>query len=237
MLQLQAVFFDLAGTLIKVRGGIGSQYARVAREFGVDVEPAAIDAEFANAFRSAGWMGFDAANGSDVAALEKVFWKKVVRLIFAAVGAERSFGSRFDDYFSRLFAYFATATPWEVYPDTIPALEALRRRGLITGLITNFDLRVFPLLDALGLERYFDSVTIPAIAGAAKPERRIFLHALAAHRLRPDEAVQVGDSLSEDVDGARQAGLRAVLLARKETPTPAGAIRSLAELPAFLGLA
>lgn len=235
----RAVFFDLAGTLIKVRGGIGTQYSAVAREFGVEADPKAIDAAFAPSFAAVGRMVFGRPDAAEAASLEKDFWKQVVRLVFAETGALEHF--RQDDfgrYFDRVFDYFATSAPWMIYPDVVPVLDDLKRRGLILGLITNFDSRVFRLIDALGLAPFIDSVTIPALACAAKPEAGIFEFALARHRLRAGEAVQVGDSIRDDVEGARAAGLRGVLIDRKDRVGSENVerIRSLEELPALVGL-
>jgi len=176
-----------------------------------------------------------------VASLEKGFWKDVVRLIFAEIGLPEQFeGVLFDRYFDRLFDHFATAAGWSVYPDVVPALDRLRRHGIIVGLITNFDHRVSPLIDALDLTRFVDSITIPALAGAAKPETAIFEYALARHGLRASEAVQIGDSIRDDVEGARAAGLRGVLIDRKgrwaTTTGDAPRIRTLEELLPLLGL-
>ena len=55
------VFFDVAGTLIRVRAGVGSQYARVAARFGVDADPKALEREFPRAFRAAPRMAFPGA--------------------------------------------------------------------------------------------------------------------------------------------------------------------------------
>jgi putative hydrolase of the HAD superfamily len=212
----RAVFFDLAGTLIRVRGGIGAQYAAIARQFGVEADAGAIDRAFKGAFERVGRMVFPRPDAAEVASLEKEFWKQVVRLILAETGALQRFGNaQFDRYFDHLFDYFATSAGWTVYPDVVPALDRLKRGRLIVGLITNFDRRVFRLIEALGLSRFIDSVTIPSLAGAAKPEAAIFEYALARHGLRAGEAVQVGDSIRDDVEGARAAGLRGVLIDRK----------------------
>ncbi len=235
MPDLRAVFFDLAGTLITVRGGIGHQYSSLAREFGVEVAPRAIDEAFANVFGAAGGMVFAESGDDAIAALEKGFWREIVRASFARAAPRASFGSRFEEYFDKLFRHFATATPWEVYPDVAPTLDALKEHRLLLGLVTNFDRRVFSLVEALGLGHYFDSVTVPSTAGAAKPERAIFDHALSIHGLRANQAVQVGDSFAEDVEGARAAGMRAILLDRKGRTGPE-IIGSLVQLPALLGL-
>jgi len=82
--------------------------------------------------------------------------------------------------------------------------------------------------DAVGLGGLIDSITIPALAGAAKPDRAIFEYALARHRVPASSAIQVGDSISDDVEGARAAGLRAILIDRRghsrERDVPEGTI-------------
>lgn len=245
-MTIRAVFFDLAGTLIKVRGGIGSQYSAIARMYGVESDPKAIDAAFSRAFSAAGRMVFPRPDAAEVAALEKGFWKEVVRLVFVETGAFGQFGDGgFDRFFDRLFEYFATAAPWTIYDDAVPVLDRLKQNGLVVGLITNFDRRVFRLVDALGLSRFIDSITIPALAGAAKPEGAIFEYALARHRLEASQSVQVGDSIGHDLEGARAAGLRGVLIDRKGRSIRDGRsgqvaeferITSLEELPRLLRL-
>ncbi len=237
--RARAVFLDLAGTLIQVRGGIGLQYAEIAREYGVRAEPDAITAAFPAALRAAGRMVFVHPDAAEVASLEKGFWKNVVRSVFERAGALQQFeGASFDRCFERLFEYFATAAGWSIYPDVRPALARLRKDRLIVGLITNFDARVFRLIDALGLSGSIDSIMIPSLAGAAKPEPRIFECALSAHRLAAHEAVQVGDSIGDDVEGARAAGMRGILIDRAgRNPGGADVITTLADLPPLLGLA
>jgi len=70
-----------------------------------------------------------------------------------------------------------------------------------------------------------------------KPHPSIFAAALQLANVKATEAVMVGDSVQQDIEGAIRAGMRAVLLQRGDTPTTgAGAlgvpvIRSLRELP------
>jgi putative hydrolase of the HAD superfamily len=82
------------------------------------------------------------------------------------------------------------------------------------GVISNFDSRLFGLLDGLGLAQFFDPVVISTHAGAAKPERGIFTHALARAGTPAEEAMHVGDSYEADVVGARQAGIMPVFIDR-----------------------
>ncbi len=174
-----------------------------------------------------------------VRSLEKEFWREVVRLVFVEAGALTQFAAgQFNRCFDRLFSQFATAAAWTIYPEVVPVLETLKRRGVILGLITNFDHRVFPLIDELELARFIDSITIPALAGAAKPDAAIFEYALARHGLAAGESVQVGDCVRDDVEGARAAGLRGVLLDRegRAGAVDAERITTLSELPRLIGL-
>ena len=104
---------------------------------------------------------------------------------------------------------------------------ALRGRGLGLAVVSNFDSRLPPLLDALGLAPFFDAVACSGAVGAAKPDGAIFAHALAALGVDAHEALHVGDSRVNDYDGARAAGIEALLVDRSMTTSRAGAIPDL----------
>ncbi len=78
-------------------------------------------------------------------------------------------------------------------------------------MISNFDSRLFSVLEDLGIAPFFDAILVSSQCRTPKPEPEIFR--LACTRLDCDagEAMHVGDSPVEDVQGARRAGLRAVL--------------------------
>jgi putative hydrolase of the HAD superfamily len=228
------VLFDVAGTLLRVRGGVGGQYAAVARRFGVDAEPAVIERLFPAAFRAAPPMVFPGVPPEAVPDRERAVWEAIVRRIFGAAGLLDAFGAaRFAAYFGALYTHFATAAAWEVYPDAPPLLRALSARGVRAGIVTNFDSRIGPLLAELGLDACFDAVTRAGAVGAAKPDPAIFRHALARHRVEAARALHVGDSPAEDVGGAAAAGLLGVLVDRAgRHPDPPHGVRvsSLAEI-------
>jgi putative hydrolase of the HAD superfamily len=119
------------------------------------------------------------------------------------------------------------------FPDVPPALAALRGRRLM--VVSNWDCSLADWLGRAGLLELVDGVVTSAEVGVAKPGRAIFERALELARAEPGDAVHVGDSLANDVAGARAAGIRPVLLARDGSqPGGVEAIRSLAELPALL---
>ena len=122
-----------------------------------------------------------------------------------------------------------------LYDDALPALAELRTHGLRLGLISNGqrDLEAFAEHHELDVDVCIGSKH----HGYVKPHRSIFEAALAALDVAPEDAAMVGDSTHDDIEGARALGLHAVLLDREgDHPEWEGAIRSLSELPAALGL-
>lgn len=121
------------------------------------------------------------------------------------------------------------------FADAPAALEALRPSYAL-GVLSNSP-RGRAMLEALGLKAYFDTV-VDATRGPRKPDPRAFQLACEALGVSPGETAYVGDSLSNDVEGALGAGLVPVWLDRyaDRTPLPAGAYRvtSLLELPELL---
>jgi putative hydrolase of the HAD superfamily len=127
------------------------------------------------------------------------------------------------------------ALEFRPYPDVVPTLTALRGEGRRLVIVSNWDCSLPEWLGPPGLLALVDGVVTSADVGAAKPDPRIFRRGLELAGGRPQDAVHVGDSVANDVEGARALGIRAVLLQRAGDP-PAGVdhIRSLVELPSLL---
>ena len=123
------------------------------------------------------------------------------------------------------------ALQFRVFPDAPPALGALRARGVRVVVVSNWDWSLPEWLERAGLAELVDGVVSSAVVGSAKPAPEIFHVALELAGVGPDEALHVGDSVTSDVEGARAAGVRAVLIARSGgAPKGVVAIRSLEEL-------
>jgi putative hydrolase of the HAD superfamily len=121
------------------------------------------------------------------------------------------------------------------YPDALEALARLREDGHALVVASNWDCSLPDWLAPSGLLELVDGVVTSADAGAAKPDAAVFRRALELARVDGPGAVHVGDSIDNDVEGARAAGIRAILIARDGDP-PAGveAVRYLTEVPDLL---
>ena len=121
------------------------------------------------------------------------------------------------------------------FPDTAPAVRALRERGLALVVVSNWDCSLPERLEEAGLGKLVDGVVSSAVVGEPKPSPAVFRAALDLAGARADEALHVGDSLHADVEGARAAGVRAVLLDRTGgSHEGVESVASLAELPSLL---
>lgn len=162
---------------------------------------------------------------------EAGFWRRFVGTVFTRVGG----GAMPEPLLAELVAHFAEERHWALYPDALPVLAALRAGGLRLVIVSNWDSSLPPLLERLGLAAAVDDVVVSSLVGVSKPARGIFDEAVRRAGVAHAEALHVGDSLTDDYDGARGAGLSALLLDRRgRAREGVEAIASLAELPARL---
>jgi putative hydrolase of the HAD superfamily len=123
-----------------------------------------------------------------------------------------------------------SAIRFRPYPDSAPALDALRRRGLRLVCVSNWDCSLPEVLERCDLASKLDGVVTSAGSGSRKPDPAIFADGLKLAGADAEEAIHVGDTLDEDVEGARAAGIRAMHLDRDG----GGDIASLAEVEPLL---
>jgi HAD superfamily hydrolase (TIGR01662 family) len=124
---------------------------------------------------------------------------------------------------------------FELYDDVPDALAALRAAGLSIGLISNSarDVREFARHHALDVDVGISSFH----HGRTKPHASIFRAVLDLLAVEPAEAVMVGDTIADDIEGARALGMEAILVDRQEIhPDFEPRIETLGELALKLGL-
>jgi HAD superfamily hydrolase (TIGR01509 family) len=223
-----AVFFDVDFTLIHPGPRFqGSGYASSCAEYGITVDPARFETAVAGAS--------DFLDSPDRLYDDELFVRYTVRIIELMGGrgpdVERVARGIYDDW--------AEHRHFVLYDDVPGALRVLKAQGFRLGLISNSH-RPLESFDAyFDLEGLISVRVSSADHGFLKPHPSIFHAALELMRVRPEDAAMVGDSFSHDVVGARQVGMRPILIARGDAPVvgdDAGVavIRSLDELPALL---
>ncbi|HEY5316899.1 MAG TPA: HAD-IA family hydrolase [Solirubrobacteraceae bacterium] len=109
---------------------------------------------------------------------------------------------------------------FRVFPDVGFALGSARTRGIRLVVVSNWDVSLHEVLARTGVAPLLDGVVTSAEYGARKPDPSIFAGALELAGVPAAKAVHVGDSLDEDVAGARAAGIQPVLIRRDGSPGP-----------------
>jgi putative hydrolase of the HAD superfamily len=215
-LKIEAVTFDAGGTLIDPWPSVGAVYAEVAREFGFDCSAERLTAQFKNTWALQTAFRYSRAE-----------WAHVVRHSFGEMADIT------DDLFNAIYERFSEARSWLIYDDVIPTLQTLEGMGLKLAVVSNWDDRLEPLLDQLGLATYFDTILMSSVVGAHKPDPKIFERAADLLSIRVENVLHVGDSWREDVEGARAAGVEAVRI-RRCGPERMEDIARLTDLPLLL---
>ena len=114
---------------------------------------------------------------------------------------------------AELRGYHTETNLWEFVPASVfPALAALRARGLRITIVSNSNGKLRVLFDRLRLSGCVDCMLDSQEEAIEKPDPRFFELALERSGARKETTIHVGDLYHVDVVGARNAGLRAVLL-------------------------
>ena len=220
-MKFRAVLFDAAETLFTTRGSVGEIYGRVARKYGSKASPEVIQEAFLRHFKGDGPLSIDD---------QKRWWKDIVHRVFNDVGMVQNF----DQFFDEVYEKFRDAQGWVLFPETLEVLQELKSRRLKLGVISNFDSRIYSVMDSLGIRSFFDAVTLSSETGYCKPDREIFDAAVAAIGLPASEILFVGDSPEDDIEAGLRAGLRAVLIDRTSRHSGRNHLERIASLKEVL---
>ena len=199
---IKAIFFDGAGTLIHLPKSVGYHYALVGKRVGLALDAAALDRAFASCWKQ---MPARSAREGPREDDDKGWWRELVDQVIAQVAPGTSELDR-DAFFEVAYSHFAEAGVWELFPDVIEVLEALRPRFDL-AVVSNFDGRLRMILEQLGVSHFFSHLFLSSELGADKPDPLIYHRALKMSGLAPNETLHVGDDPVRDWRGAEAAGL------------------------------
>ncbi len=122
---------------------------------------------------------------------------------------------------------------YSIYGDVHDFLSQAKSKNISVSLVSNHDWNLSQITNELGLSPYLDAVITSARVGVRKPHQEIFLHALRALAATAESTLMVGDSLSDDVEGAATLGIASVLIDRsggQGTDIENNKIKSLTDL-------
>jgi putative hydrolase of the HAD superfamily len=216
MSAIRAVSVDAAGTLFVPSPDVGTIYAEIAARHGIERDAAELERRFRPAFAAAQarWRVPYGVDDSDAL----TFWAEVISGTFAEPLPYETVCDLYDA--------FARASRWRVLPGVHEALALVRSRAVPLAVVSNFDCRLGPLLDELGLGPF--AAVVPSTAvGRAKPDPAALVEACRRMGVAPAQTLHLGDSEREDGGMCAAAGARWLR-------TDPGAGIPLAELSAIL---
>ncbi|HEX2206086.1 MAG TPA: HAD family hydrolase [Longimicrobium sp.] len=208
-LKPRAVLFDVYRTLVDIwtdehRPEVWTRLSSFLRYRGLNADAAELQREF-----------FERSHLSQKESTENHPEVDVLG-VFRGLLAERGYTGpdEFAEEVTQLFRVLSMQH-LDLFPDTIPTLKALREKGFKTGLVSDAQ-RVFlePELRLLGLPEWVTTIVISSDFGYQKPDPRLFATALGELRVPPEEALYVGDTVTRDICGAKEARLTAILINR-----------------------
>jgi len=229
----RAVFFDVDFTLIRPGPMFrGEGYEAFCARYGIAVNPSAFD----QAVKSAGPL----LEGPEDMPYDGEIFVEYTRHIIEQMGGR---GEMVNACAREICAEWATNHHFELYDDVSPALHELARAGILVGLISNSHRCLESFQSHFELHGLVAGAVSSSEHGFMKPHPSIFQAAMQLVNVAPAEAVMVGDSVRQDVEGALRVGMHAVLLHRSPAPHPdvemlaaagVSTITSLRELPDVL---
>jgi putative hydrolase of the HAD superfamily len=221
-----AILLDALGTLVALEPPAPLLRGELASRFAIDVSEAQARVAFA-AEISYYRAHFDEGRDRDSIARLRAECAKVLR---AALPPSRALEAiKPGEFLQALVA----SLRFRAFADVAPALGALRGRGRRLVVVSNWDASLHDVLDRLELTPLLDGVLTSAEVGARKPAPAIFARALELAGVPAVRATHVGDSLADDVAGARAAGIEPILINRDAAPAPVG-VRTIATLAELL---
>lgn len=224
-MNLRAVLFDVDFTLCRPGPELSPErYARIAARHGASLDVRRYD------------------DAREAAALnlkrhpellhDDTIWHRFTEEIFVGMGGPEAIAS---ECATEIEQGWEVSENFELFEDALPVLEELRASNLRIGLVSNGirDLKEFVVHHRLDV----DAAVGSRAHGRVKPHPTIFQAALELLGVDAKHAAMVGDSLEEDVEGARALGMRAILIDRQERhPDVEERLTDLYGLPAALGL-
>jgi len=209
--EVRAILFDLDGTLRHNQPSFNDILSRYAVEYGApDTRECRCRAER--------WLHYYWAQSPDIqhdialyGEQSTAFWENHARRYLIAYGQTADQAARVAPEIYRRMNVEYNPRPW-VPPEVFDVLRKLKEAGYQLGVVSN---RTHPMEDelrSLGLDSYIDLALTAGETNSWKPDTGIFLEAVIRLNVLPAEVLYVGDNYYADVVGARNAGLRPVLL-------------------------
>jgi len=144
-----------------------------------------------------------------------------------------------EEVLNQIYELYKRSYSFETVPGAEETLQSLYGRYKL-AVVSNATSHLPRFaLEKSGLAKFFQVVVVSRDLGVRKPDPEIFRYALERLKVKPEEAIHVGDSIKHDVKGAKKVGIKVVWIKTEEeevTAEPDHVIRRITELPKIINL-
>jgi putative hydrolase of the HAD superfamily len=200
--EAEVIFFDAAGTLIRLERPVGWHYAEIARRHGLNADEAKMELAYREVWKT---RPFRPASPGARDEDDRPWWRALA-LDVLRTAAPSSGKIDEDAWFEELYAHFAKPGVWVLYDDARRCLDRLASRFRL-AVISNFDRRLRCVLEDLGVASRFERLFISSEIGCEKPHPGIFQQAFDVMDVEAGRCLHVGDDPERDWAGAAAAGI------------------------------
>lgn len=202
------ITLSLNNVLLRVSSGVGTEYAKVAANYGIKIDPKEMD-EIFRRNRSK----FQACRKENITKPCEWWQFFLIRCLKDCGQHDHHVNTNVARH---IYLHFATHRPWEAIKEATDLVEKIKSNNLELGLISNMDKRIDILLACFDLYHHFDFIIRPDMVKCEKPDPIIFKEALKYSKA--ESTVHV-DTEIEDYRGAKKAGMKCILISQnKELP-------------------
>lgn len=241
---ITTIFFDMGATLARIAPGWEGVYQQVFQKAGYklplgEVEKAISDSWAIVADQDETTAYVNTLEGN------RAWQREVEERVMERLNIHPTVR---EDIFWKIIQGFEDSATYQLYPDVLSTLEAVKQAGYRLAIISNWSWHLPELCESLGLTPYFEQIITSARVGYAKPHPRIYEYALEELMVAPVQAVHIGDSYRADVVGASRLGIQPLWLRRpgeaplytdgmpEFAPVQPKIIEGLSEVVSYLGI-
>jgi REG-2-like HAD superfamily hydrolase len=215
--KFECVIFDFGDTLVTLNPSKESIVSEFLSLKGLTINIG----EITKAYRIVNYCYRQSALRQKEPKAKKDFLLNINRELFKVMGLSKNE----DMWAEELYNLFSQKKRWEVFRDTIPSLDEIKRLGYKMAILANWDRDLNSLASKLGLNNYFSGIFSSEELSVEKPNPEIFSYSLRYLSFNPEETIYVGNDYELDVICARGAGIEPVLIDRSNFYPDADCLR------------
>lgn len=213
----QFMSFDLFGTLYTPKYSVAHQYHKISSspEFNIKKSLQSIKEEFPQVYNQ---LILELPNWGKGKLTEcDEWWCELIARLYKLDNTD----IKTKNLCEKLIKHFTTEKAYTIYDDVIPTLELLKRSNVELLVLSNSDVRIYDVLNNLGLLRFFkpDNIYLSYDIGYMKPDEMFYQYVIEDLQQRFDHfdlkrSWHIGDSYSQDFLGCIKTGWNGILLDR-----------------------